>query len=77
MLTFLQVSSASARSILCNNTIEKKLLKELSLTDVIFAFACTSNPFIKSACLLDMASGYFFSWRDYYESKMVWACIPF
>ena len=43
-------------------------LKELSLSDVIFAIACTSNPFINSACLLDMVLEYFFgSYR--------WACI--
>ena len=69
-------SSASARSILCNNTTEKKKKKKksierTSLTDVIFAFACTSDPFIKSACLLDMVLGYFFSWCDYYQNKMV------
>ena len=78
MFTFLQVLSASARSILCNNTT-KNLLKELSLSDVIqvFVIACTSNPFIISACLLDMVLGYFFGLRDYYENKMVWACMPF
>ena len=35
MLALLQVSSTSARGILCNNTTEKNILKELFLNDVI------------------------------------------
>ena len=36
---------------------------------MLFAVACTSNLFIKAACLLDMVLGSFFGWRDYYEKK--------
>ena len=34
-----------------------------------FAIACISNPFIKSACLLDMRP--FVGWVIHYEKKMV------
>ena len=76
MLTLLQVSSASAQSILFNNTTAKIYWKNY-LPVIIFAIACTSNPLIKPACLLDMVLGSFFVWRDYYENKMVWTCMPF
>ena len=40
----------------------------------LFASACISNIFIKSACRLDMVLKSFFGWVIHYENKMVETC---